>query len=374
MNHRIMFAAIGVVLLAVLPTTSRAQFSLETSLTTMYDDNIQNNYFQISDKISTLNANAGYGMEGNTWSARLFYDGGVNYYQNVIARTNQFHSGNVLFVHNSGDDAENTLSLGLSYGQGSYRESYSFYGHSLLSASANYKQFLSDNIINKVGYTVRLMNFSQLDDFSYSEHAFSANFSFALPTMTTVIVQTDLGAKFYSTSAPEAESGGMRKGMSSITPSVTQMSGMIRAGQSIVEGTGLSLTLRYQWNIQKQTRYLSSEYGVMSDDELFDDHYGYEGLQTSLMLTQVISESMLLKVTGGIHSRLYSSLAAYDLDGTQVAAQRVDQRSYLSVLFQKNFDIGFSLKAAYDLIRNASNDVFYDYRNNAMTLELTVPF
>ena len=120
-------------------------------------------------------------------------------------------------------------------------------------------------------------------------------------------------------------------------PSVTQLTGMARIGQSIFEGTGLSLTSRYQWNIQKQTRYLSSSSGVISDDELFDDHYGYEGLQTSLMLTQVVSESMLLRVSGGLQNRLYSSLAAYDLEGNQVADQRVDDRSYVSVYLEKTF-------------------------------------
>ena len=157
-------------------------------------------------------------------------------------------------------------------------------------------------------------------------------------------------------------------------PSVTQLTGTARIGQSIFEGTGLNLTSRYQWNIQKQTRYLSSRYGVISDDELFDDHYGFEGLHTSIMLTQVVSESMLLRITGGLQNRLYSSLAAYNLEGNQVASQRVDERSYVSVFFQKSFEIGFTLKAAYDLIWNASNDAYYDYNNNAITVEITLPF
>jgi hypothetical protein len=244
----------------------------------------------------------------------------------------------------------------------------------LLAVSASYKQFLSDNIINKFGYSFRSMSFDELGDFSYSEHALSGSFSVALPTSTTLIFQGDLGSKFYTTANPAEGSGGMRKGTSSIMPSVTQLTGLVRVGQSIVEGTGLSLTTRYQWNIQKQTRYLSSSYGFISNDELLDDHYGYEGLQTSLMLTQILDESMLLRITGGVQNRTYSSLAAYDLDGNQVAYRRVDERSYVSLFFQRNFDVGFTLKAAYDLIWNASNDAFYEYHNNALTLEFTLPF
>jgi hypothetical protein len=374
MKHRIIGAA-SLMLLAVLSVhEARAQFGLEASVTGMYDDNINNNYLQISDKISTLNLNTGYGMDLGNWYGRAYYDGVLNYFQSVTERTNQFHSGNLSFAHLSGDNDENILDIGMQYGEGYYHGDYSFYDHSLWTAYINYKQFLGERIINKVGYSFRSVDFAQLGDFSYTEHTVYGNFSVALPTSTTLILQTDLGSKFYSTANPTAGTGGMRKSSLTIMPSVTQLTGFLRVGQSIVEGTGLSLTTNYQWNIQKQTRYLSSTYGVISDDELFDDHYGYEGLQTYLMLTQVLSESMLLRITGGMQTRLYSSLSAYDLAGTTVADQRIDKRSYASLFLQKDFDAGFSVKAAYDFIRNASNDAFYDYSNNAITLELTVPF
>lgn len=374
MKHARVLAAVWLLLAGVSANQALAQFGVEASVTGMYDDNINNNYLQISDKVSTLSLNTGYGLDFGSWYTRAFYDGILNYFQNVTERTNQFHSGNLTLAHSSGEDDENILNIGLSYGQGFYRGDYSFYDHSLWSVSVTYKHFLTDRIINKLGYSFRSVSFAELGDFSYSEHAVSGNFSFALPTSTTLIFQADLGSKFYSTAAPTEGTGGMRRSTVSILPGVTQLTGMIRVGQSIVEGTGISLTTKYQWNIQKQTRYLSSSYGVISDDELFDDHYGYEGLHTSLMLTQVLSESMLLRMTGGLQNRLYSSLGAYDLVGNQVAIQRVDQRSYVGLFFQKDFDFGLTLKTAYDLIWNASNDAFYEYRNNALTVEVTVPF
>jgi hypothetical protein len=374
MKHGMMVATGLLVLVVASSHDARAQFGVEASVTGMYDDNINNNYLQISDKISTLSLNTGYGMEFGNWYGRAYYDGVLNYFQSVTERTNQFHSGNLSFSHLSGRDDKNILDIGLQYGEGYYHGDYSFYDHSIWSAYINYKQFLSDRIINKVGYSFRSVGFAELSDFSYSEHAVYGNFSFALPTNTTLILQTDLGSKFYSTPNPIAETGGIRKSSLSIMPSVTQLTGFLRAGQSIVEGTGLSLTTKYQWNIQKQTRYLSSDYGLISDDELFDDHYGYEGLQAYLMFTQVLSESILFRITGGMQTRLYSSLSAYDLAGNTAADQRIDRRSYISLFLQKNFDAGFSVKAAYDFIRNASNDAFYDYNNNAATLEVTVPF
>jgi len=83
---------------------------------------------------------------------------------------------------------------------------------------------------------------------------------------------------------------------------------------------------------------------------------------------------MLLKVGGTYQGRLYSSLAAYDLEGNTIANQRMDQRTSFSFMLQKSFDMGFSLKAALDIIRNSSNDAYYDYRNTAVALEFSLPF
>jgi hypothetical protein len=373
-KFRKVLGAAWFVVTTIVTSNAYAQVGFETRISTMYDDNILNNYQRISDKVSTLTLDAGYGFAGTRWDARVFYDGALNYYQTFTDRTNQFHSVQASFVHYSGEDEENILNVGFSYGQGFYRGSYAFYDHGQMSATVQYKQFISDFVINNLGYAFRSIRFSGMTDFSYSEHALSGSFSFALPTQTTVIVQTDLGAKFYSTPNATSVTGGMRMGGISLAPSVIQCTPLVRIGQSIIEGTGLSLTTKYQWNIQKQTRYLSSSYGAISDDELFDDHYGHEGLQTSLMLTQLLPESMLLRVTGGVQNRLYPSLAAYDLDGNVLSSQRNDRRTALSILLQKDFEMGFTLKAAVDFIRNFSNDPYYDYRNTAVALELRLPF
>jgi hypothetical protein len=374
MKLRKTFGGALFVLTTIVTGNAFAQVGFEPRVSTMYDDNILNNYQRISDKVSTLTLDAGYGFGGKHWDGKVFYDGALNYYQTFTDRTNQFHSVQASFAHYSGEDEENVLNVGFSYGQGFYRGSNTFYDHDQIAATVHYKQFLSEFAINNLGYTFRSIRFSSLSDFSYSEHALSGSLSFALPTQTTLIVQTDLGAKFYSTPNAISETDGMRKGGMSFAPGVIQFSPLVRIGQSIVEGTGLSLTTKYQWNIQKQTRYLSSSYGAISDDELFDDHYGHEGLQLSLTLTQILPESMLLRVTGGVQNRLYSSLAAYDLDGNVLSSQRNDQRSSLSILLQKDFEMGFTLKGAVDFIRNFSNDSYYDYRNTAVALEMSLNF
>jgi len=374
MKFRKVFGAAWFIVTSIVTSNAYAQVGFESHISTMYDDNILNNYQRIPDKVSTLTLDAGYGFDGTHWDARIFYDGALNYYQSVTDRTNQSHSVRASFTRYSGEEEENVLNVGISYGQGFYRGSYTLYDHTQIAATVQYKHFLSDLIINSLGYTFRSIRFSGLSDFSYSEHALSGSLSFALPTQTTLIVQTDLGAKFYSNAITTSAMDGMRKGGISFAPDVIQFTPLVRIGQSIMEGTGLSLTTKYKWNIQKQARYLSTSYGAISDDELFDDHYGYEGLHTSLMLTQLLPESMVMRVAGGLQNRLYSSLAAYDLDGNVLSNQRNDLRTSLSILLQKDFEMGLTLKAAVDFIRNFSNDPYHNYRNTAVALELSLPF
>ena len=114
---------------------------------------------------------------------------------------------------------------------------------------------------------------------------------------------------------------------------------------------------------------------MISADELFDDHYGYEGLQSSLMVTRVFPGSLIAKLSGGVVNKLYSSLPAYDLEGNVLANQRVDTRSYLNLQIEKNFEnLGFSSKIGAEIIYNKSNDPFYNYHNTAFTFELNIPF
>jgi len=363
------------IVLVLLTQHAVGQVEAQTTMSTMYDDNVNNNALQLTSTVTTLNFEGGYAWEGESSLAHLSYDGTFTYFESLLERTNHFHALNADYAHYYGEENQNVFTLSGIVGTNINRDTYTLFDHSVYSAGMNYKYFVTDWMIHKGGYSVRNLSFSSLNDFSYTEHSIFLHAAFAATSTTTAIVQTDLGSKFYS-ATPSMASSSMRRGvLSSLMPSVTQFIGTIKIGQRLSDEIGLSVTGRYQWNLQKQTRYLSSEYGFISDDELFDDHYGYEGLHTSMTITSLLSESMTLKLSGGIQNKLYSSLAAFDMAGNYVADQRIDTRSYINVGLQKNFEeLGFSLKGAVDFIQNSSNDAFYEYKNNAVTIEIGIPF
>ncbi len=296
----------------------------------------------------------------------------------LIKCRNVHHSIGLAHSHLLGEELQTQLNAGLTCNLRRNRASYTFYDHQQVSAYVNLKHYLAERSLSRVSYSFRYLSFDELSDFNYVEHYGFAQLTQSFTTKTTLILEADLGTKIY-TSANLEETASMSRGrghggrvVAASRPKVTQFAGIARLGQSLVAGTGLSLTAQYQINLQKDSRYLSSEYGVISDDELFDDHYGYEGPQVNVMLMQLLPAGMVMKISGGTQQRKYSERPAYDLDGNQLAGERADTRRVLSMQLEKNFKtLGFSLGLAYDSIRNESNDRFYDYTNNALTAQLS---
>jgi hypothetical protein len=357
-----------------------AQFTVETNFGTMLDDNIDNNYLHIADRIASGSLKTGYGWSSDLTKTGLFYTGAMSYYSQIIDRSFYTHQVNFDYERKFGEEDASTFTAGAGFSTRLDRGGYTVYDHQIYNGTFQLQHFFTETLKGEGTYAFNYVRFSELPAFNYTEHVFSTEGAAYFSTKTTLIARANIGMKIYSTANYDSTtaSSGMgrgRKQSSQSSPSVTQLVGMVRVGQSIFENTGLSLTAQYQWNIQKESRYLASEYGSISDDALFDDHYGYEGLQLSGMLTQAISSDARVRLVGSLQNKLYSNLAAYDLTDNIVSGQRSDTRTTMSLQFSKEFgSLGFTLNAAYDYIVNDSNDLFYHYTNNAFSLGLSVPF
>jgi hypothetical protein len=363
----------------LLSSTAAGQFLLSADAGVMYDDNIDNNYLRQKDRIAILSLDTGYDWDTEHSSTQLFYSGMMNYYSAVVARSMFYHSAGLTSSHIFGEDGATQLSTGLHANLRSNRSDYSFYDHSQLQLYGNLRHMLSQRFLLRGGYTLRSYNFQELPDFDYAEHYAFLQLTTFLPTSTTLILEADLGAKIYATpngdtAASPVTGGGGGLAIDAPTPTVTQAILVGRIGQSIVEGTGLSLTLQYLTSLQKETRYLTSSYGIISDDDLFDDHYAYDGLQGSLMLTHLIGESTTLRFSAGRQDRRYTSRPAYDLQDSVIAPLRNDQRSFLSAFIEHHVEAaGLTIAFSYDHIVNRSNDPYFQYSNDAVAVRFSVP-
>jgi hypothetical protein len=369
-----------ILIFGIFTVPATAQFTVETNLGMMLDDNIDNNYLQISDRIASVSLKTGYGWSSDQTVTGLSYTGGLSYYSKIIDRSFYTHQFIFNYERTFGEEDASTLTANAGFSTRLDRGDYTIYDHQIYNGSLQLQHFFTGTLKGEVEYIFNYIRFSELPVFNYTEHALSTESAAYFSTKTTLIARANIGMKIYSTAnydSTTASSGLGRghKNSSRSTPTVTQLFGMVRIGQSIFENTGLSLTAQYQWNIQKESRYLASEYGNISDDALFNDHYGYEGLQLSAMFMQVISSDARIRLVGSRQNKLYSNLPAYDLSDNLVSGQRSDTRTTMSLQFTKEFEsLGITLNAAYDYIVNDSYDSFYHYTNNAFSLGLSVPF
>jgi hypothetical protein len=371
-------------LLILFGSVAAAQFSVETNFGMMVDDNIDNNYMQIRDRIAAASLDLGYFWSGDEYETGISYSGGVNYYSQVIERSYGTNEALYQYTRLLGEEEATELRLDAGFSNRIDRGRYTAYDHQLYRGEIGVRHTLSDGSTIEGSYSPQIVRFKNLPDFNYTEHSFGGRFSTSFESKTSVILESNFGIKAYSTqtSSTTTTGGGTGHGQQqsgqSVTttessPSVTQLITSARVGQSIFEKTGISLAATYQWNIKKESRYLLFGDGSIPDDAIFDDHYGYEGLLVSAMLTQVLPFESRIRATLSRQDRLYSTLPAYDLTGAIVSDKRNDTRTALTVQLKKDFEaLGVTLNAVYDYIVNESNDKFFDYTNQAISLSISV--
>ena len=128
-------------------------------------------------------------------------------------------------------------------------------------------------------------------------------------------------------------------------------------------------------NILNNARSLATMYSV-TDDEIFDTRYGYEGLSYEINVKQLFAHAFALDLGYGVAQKNYINSAAYDGEGNILAPQRNDTRYIFSLALKKGFDIGggnsLAVMLLYDSILNASNDHYYNYSNNVAALRLSL--
>jgi hypothetical protein len=342
----------------------------------MADDNVSNSYERGSDRVTLFNLKPSYELNSDATSTQFWYDGSFAFYSSFVDRTFQYHSVGVTHTRTFGDEDAGTMEFSGDYAARRNRESFILFDHTTFGLAAATEYYFTEKFAGAARYAFHSMTFAQLGDFDYREHVISLKQSLQLFPTTTIIFHNEIGIKNYSrsigTDSALLTQGGSMTGKVQRT---VQLISSLRIGQSLGEMTGVSLSAGYRYNFQQSARHLSSEYGTLSEDELFNDHYGYEGVRGGMLLTQLLPSDITLRLRFDHEQRDYALLAAYDLAGLQTAPTRQDAHNVYSAVIEKKWsNFPLTLMLSYEYIKNASNDAYYEYTNNVFSVGLTVPF
>jgi hypothetical protein len=159
---------------------------------------------------------------------------------------------------------------------------------------------------------------------------------------------------------------------SSSTGNVFQVSVSTRVAQSLFDITGLSIGAKYQKNITDETRYISSG-TVLSGNDIFEDIYAYEGPTVEAMLTQQMPWNIRVNASASYQYKKYRNRPAYDLNQVVISSERIDKVTDITFSLEKDFKhIGFGVYYTY--VNNISNDTYYNFKNNIITIGVNAGF
>ncbi|MFC1726090.1 hypothetical protein ACFL4T_10725 [candidate division KSB1 bacterium] len=157
----------------------------------------------------------------------------------------------------------------------------------------------------------------------------------------------------------------------------------ILTAQSLTDLMGISLSMYYSYPIGKSERYvfLNSDY-VSSDNEIFNDPYNFKSLDFSFQFTKIFPKAVTLSLNLMNQNKSYLNQIPYDLDGIPVNSNelRRDSRVVYTANIKKDIDLKsmlfkeFSLGVSTVLIKNRSNDPYYNYTNSVTSLSLGISY
>lgn len=397
----LLFAAFGFV-------PVQAQWVKSFSVGTIYDDNAFRTYAAKPDYVTQLSGYLAKEHSGERWQSRIFYRGNYNLFGRYSERNYFFQQAGVALTRPAlGGKKRDALFLGANGVQRVNRALYNYYNLAEATAFVNAKLYLAPASFTQFGYRWRGRWYSNLESFSYAEHFLFARLTHSFPSRTTLVLETNYGRKIYlqQTSTVGIDSptgnnwhygehgggmgrmwngGGSDNGamIPSSRPQVGQWVALLRVAQSLTANTGLSGEFTVRRNHANAVRYLAGQVaGYTSEDELFDDRYGYESEEVSLNFTQLLPWQMSLKLGGEVQWKNYPNRPALDLAGNPLTSGelRDDRRITGWIALSKSLILSengksLDLVGEYNLIDNQSNDRFYDFRSGAVTVGVGMKF
>ncbi|GAB4289227.1 MAG: hypothetical protein Kow0098_07050 [Ignavibacteriaceae bacterium] len=343
-----------------------AQFSAFFSVEGYSDDNIYNNYTQVSDFVTSLTADAAYDVYSEQNNFELYYTGSYNFFREYIFKSSTAHRIGLVNTHLFSVD-NNPFNAGMNYSFRINRDEFSVYDFNQFSVYANYLHKTGEGDYIQPGYLFRRNSYENFPAFSHTENIFFFRLNSSFESGTSVIsgVEYDLKQYIEKSESPE------------LADQQSQLKLTANIAQSLNDNTGLSAYVIYRSILSEGNRYISIDDFVYYEEEVFYDVYSNEGYQAGIKLSALLAQTLLLSIAGEYSAVDFPGLPVADSEGYSLDFFREDERITIGADLQWSLNIlldGLILNAAWTQIRNSSNDYYYDFSNNLFSLALEYEF
>ena len=355
-----LLASIAIILLLIQAISSdELPVSVDLKIYGTYIDNVFQNDLPESDYVSLTYLDTSFNISPG---ASIFYDANFNLFSE--------HSDLQNYTHNLGTEYERAifqdkgrLYLGGELGLRQNTSEYSDYNRRSGNAYMTLKYYLTKTTLARIGYGIEYGSYPDFRTFSFLENYGFLQLSRFFQTRTTLQAMLEAGRRDY----PEMNDDGAESYTNRIT-------GSVKLAQSLADNTGLQL--QYLWHYAPrgiEEQYIEDNY--YSAEEFFDDEYTYSGVEYRAVLKHIASRRTILKASFSMKDKEYNVPSIYTESGI---------RKDRDIAFQFEIEKGFSLPLGTDTDfalhiqflhkRNNSNDSYYDYSTNIISIGTKAAF
>ncbi len=366
MKRKISFLQLLVLLIVVFSLNSHAQLYLTADVEGYYDDNIFNNYLNESDFINAFTGELGYDIETERNILELYYVGFFNRYYEYADKSTNIQKIGVVDTYLF-SEFDNPLNIGLNYTIRNNKEDYYIYDFNQISAYANYMHSISESNKIQIGVVGNRIDYENFSIFShYQLKAFLRSIN-NFESRTSLTAAAEIDQKIY---IEKMQSQGL-------ADEILQAKLYLQLGQGITPQLGLSGYAFFRKNLNGGNRFVYSLDYIFYEEELFNDVYSSDGIESGLTLTYLFLPNIVGKISGAYENRNYTDLPAADEYGNDLDELRVDNEFSIGASLEfglSKFISGLYFTLNYNYIKNNSNDYFYDYTNQIYAITLGFDF
>jgi len=344
----------------------KAQFDFYAGYQGIADDNIYSNYLQISDFINSLSLGAAYNIESELNNVQAYYEGSLNSFQKNTVKTFNTHRIGLVETHLFSVN-NNPLNAGINFSFRNNKDDFIIYDFNQISLYVNYHHSVNETNFINPGYIFKRNNYKNFTLFSHNEHKFFLNWISSFESGTSIMLNAEYNLKNYFESY--SYEGYLNK--------ASQLKFMTKLSQALGEKTGVNGYVTYRKNLSDGSRYLLYDTLIYYEEEIFNDIYSADGIETGISLKHYLNEDIELSAEAKYFLRKYSSLNAIDLNSYELNVLRKDKIFGIGAGITYDFNKvinGLSLSANYNYLTSSSNDYFYTYNNQIFSASVMFGF
>ncbi len=372
---------IAIFVLVIVPISLFGQIGFTIENDNGYMSNAFSNYLTRPDYYSNLDVKINHDWVENVQGLRVYYQGDLNAFKQFTERNFFTHNVGLNYYRYLGE-AGHKINAGFSVGERYHTETYKWYEYRQVYTFANIKFILFDQMYAYAGFNLRWRNYRVFDVFSHWQSVLYYRVSRFFDTGTTIIAETDLLTKHYYPSSETSSIPDLPEVVTLGDGTSQQFVVLVRLAQSLTRTTGLSFQTLLRSNLLRTVRYVGTTSGYYySDEELFDDVYGYHGQEMTLNLKQTLPWKMTLSMGTLLAFKHYDQRLALDLAGEPFPDERLrdDTKWTYWISLNKQFKLAAKWKPVtltinWYGVNNGSNDPYYDYKSSYFSFGISQKF